>query len=277
MSYVKNTIDSLTGKSQGARAERASIQAADVTAGAEREKLDYLKEINALPQDLKEKALAQLGGAYGLEGFDAVDLTQRAKESPLFQAQMGNIGDMTQTAIDTSLSTASATGGLRGGNLQGSFGDIAERQKLAENEALAQSYQSELGGLGGLAGLQTNEAAIAQSMGNVGAIRGQGIIGGAQGRNQANQAAMSNLFGLGGAGAMAFSDRRLKKNVVSVGSENGFNLYTWDWNDDANKIGLFGSDTGHMADEVEAKRPELVSTEAVTGYKQINYGALQNG
>lgn len=280
MSFVGDFVDDITGKTAAKEASAASAQASSVAAASEREKLDYLKEINALPQQLKEQALQQLGGAFGLEGYGDVDLTQQAMNNPLYQAQMGNIGDMTQQAIDTSMSTASATGGLRGGNLQRGFGEIAERQKLAENQALGNSYQQQLSGLGGLAGLNTGSDNIANTMGNIGNIQAQGIIGGQQSANAARQAGIGNTLGLGGLGvgiAGLFSDRRLKTNIKKIGEENGFTLYKWDWNEAANDIGLTGGSTGHMADEVELVYPDLVNVDDKTGYKQVNYGALKNG
>jgi hypothetical protein len=95
---------------------------------------------------------------------------------------------------------------------------------------------------------------------------------------QANQAAsnMSGLYGLAGAGLQAagaagsfgalFSDRRLKSNVVRIGTHPlGIGVYEYD---------IFGGrQRGVMADEVEAVMPEAVSTHE-NGYKMVNYGLL---
>jgi len=86
----------------------------------------------------------------------------------------------------------------------------------------------------------------------------------------ANQRAsnMSGLFGLAGqlGSAALLSDRRLKSNVVRVGTHPlGIGIYEYD---------IFGHrQLGVMADEVEQVRPEAVLTRP-DGYKMVNYGAI---
>ena len=89
---------------------------------------------------------------------------------------------------------------------------------------------------------------------------------------QANQAA-SNLGGLfnlagslGSAALLAPSDRRLKSNIVRLGTHPlGIGIYAYD---------IFGErQLGVMADEVEQVKPEAVMTHP-SGYKMVNYGAL---
>jgi hypothetical protein len=80
---------------------------------------------------------------------------------------------------------------------------------------------------------------------------------------------LRDLGGLaGGAAALysAFSDRRLKSNIVKIGEDaRGFNIYEYD---------LFGErETGVMADEVEKVIPEAVSIGPM-GYKMVNYAML---
>jgi hypothetical protein len=68
---------------------------------------------------------------------------------------------------------------------------------------------------------------------------------------------------LGGAGIMK-SDRRLKKNIVRVGTHIlGIGLYTWDY--------LWGEPFyGVMADEVEKVMPEAISLHP-SGFKMVDY------
>ena len=81
----------------------------------------------------------------------------------------------------------------------------------------------------------------------------------------------SGLFGLGGSalmgGGMALSDRRLKSNIVRIGTHPlGIGIYDYD---------LAGQRTrGVMADEVRTVRPEAVSRHA-DGYDRVDYGRLQ--
>ncbi len=89
---------------------------------------------------------------------------------------------------------------------------------------------------------------------------------------QANQAAsnMGGLFNLAGslgsAALLAPSDRRLKSNIVRLGTHPlGIGIYAYD---------IFGErQLGVMADEVEQVKPEAVLTH-LSGYKMVNYGAL---
>lgn len=108
-------------------------------------------------------------------------------------------------------------------------------------------------------GSGTNYLGAAQSLGQAGQQQYGTEVG------QYN-AMMNGLFGLGGAGIMAISDRRLKSNIKRVGThELGIGIYEYD---------LFGErQTGVMADEVETVKPEAVVT-LPSGIKAVNYGML---
>ena len=79
-------------------------------------------------------------------------------------------------------------------------------------------------------------------------------------------AMMSGLFGLGSAGIMAFSDRRLKSNIRRIGEHPlGIGIYEYD---------IFGQhDVGVMADEVEQVMPGAIMVHS-SGYKMVNYSML---
>jgi hypothetical protein len=87
---------------------------------------------------------------------------------------------------------------------------------------------------------------------------------------QANQAAsnMGGLFNLAGSlgSAALLSDRRLKSNIVRIGTHPlGIGVYEYD---------IFGTrQRGVMADEVEQVRPEAVITRD-DGFQMVNYGML---
>ena len=73
---------------------------------------------------------------------------------------------------------------------------------------------------------------------------------------------------------MGQSDERLKENIKPIGkSENGHNVYTWDWNDKAKELGVNDPTTGVLAQEVMKYMPEAVSKHA-NGYYMVNYGVL---
>jgi hypothetical protein len=96
----------------------------------------------------------------------------------------------------------------------------------------------------------------------------------------ARQAAQANLnqglFGLGGAGIMAFSDPRTKENIKAVGVlENGLTLYSFEYKDEfkEREFGGHGVHVGVMADEVEQVYPYAVKT-LDDGYKVVDYGLI---
>ena len=73
---------------------------------------------------------------------------------------------------------------------------------------------------------------------------------------------------------MFASDERLKENIKPIGkSENGHNLYTWDWNDKAKELGVNDPTIGVLAQEVKKYMPEAV-IEDENGYYRVNYGVL---
>jgi len=81
----------------------------------------------------------------------------------------------------------------------------------------------------------------------------------------------------GGMGTMATaSDIRLKQNVKYYPIEilPGVRLASWQWNDKANVIGLFGWSMGVIAQDLEKVRPECVVVG--DGYKRVLYGKLLN-
>lgn len=85
--------------------------------------------------------------------------------------------------------------------------------------------------------------------------------------NNANNAGfMNGLMQLGGTAAMFMSDRRLKSNIVRVGTHPlGIGIYEYD---------IFGQrQRGVMADEVERVKPQAVHEHA-SGFKMVDYGAL---
>ena len=97
----------------------------------------------------------------------------------------------------------------------------------------------------------------------------------------------ANLMGNVGAGVLAasaqsdsgglfdflkgLSDVRLKENIVFIGkNHNGFNIYSWDWNEKANEVGMSGSDVGVLAQELLETEPSRVSVDS-SGYYRVDY------
>lgn len=160
---------------------------------------------------------------------------------------------------------AQATGGFRTGSTQ---------QNLAQNSqsVLMNQINQILQGQQYVANTGTDATnAYAQNAGNI-----LGQIGGTSGQianvdiaKAANRGQL--LLGAGQAAAEAYaaSDIALKSDIKQIGTRNNLNWYTWEWNDKANDIGLYGSSEGYIAQEVEKVRPDLVTTK--NGYKAVNY------
>lgn len=251
----------------------ASKDAAATQAGSEREALDYLKEVERLPQQFREGALMKLGGIAGLEGGegDQQELIDKARQSPLYSAIMGTQG----AGEDAIMRNASMTGGLRSGNTQD---QLFSYNANLENTALLESYNQELQGLQGLGQLPSNANTIASATSNIGATLAQGQIGAANAKQQGNEAMMNSLMGgaqlgLSAYSAGMFSDRRLKKNITLLGRIGRFNWYSWDWNSVGEHIGLKGKTQGVIADEVVDIYPEAVTLRQ--GFMFVNYGKLE--
>lgn len=249
-------LDSFFGGG-GDDAADASIQAANIQAGAQTEALDYLKEVERLPRQFREGALERLGGLYGLEGGvgSQLEFIEEARQSPLYEAILGG-REQGEEAIARH---ASMTGGLRSGDIQTAFYDYNTQ---LQNQALLQSYNERLGGLQGLSKLPSYALNIAQTTAGIGQTQAQGITAAEQARQEAGQQGIGNLLAAGKIGAIAglYSDIRLKENIHYKGEKNGHSWFSWDWNDKAKEIGLTGASEGVMAHLVYEYMPEAIST-----------------
>jgi len=253
----------------GKTAASASESASRTQAAAEREALAYLKEREALPRQFSEAALKDLGGLYDMPGGtgDQQELIDKAIQSPLYQSIMGG----QEAGEDAILRSASATGGLRSGNVQENLYDYNVQ---LQNKALLESYNQQLQGLTGLAGLPSNANQIAQQTSAIGQTLGQGQVAAGQAMQQAYQGVGDSLVGginLGLKYGM-FSDRRLKKNIEKITEVDGHNWYVWEWNIVANKMGLEGKSEGVLADEIVHSNPGCIGFK--DGFMMVDYKKL---
>jgi hypothetical protein len=125
---------------------------------------------------LGTSAAGQQGDILGLHGADAQgSILDALKASPMFQA-------LFRTGQDTVLNNASATGGLRGGNVQSSLANFG-------SDTLAQVIQQQLANLSPLSqqGLQATEFG-----GQLGAANAGQLSGLDTGSGQANAGAILN-------------------------------------------------------------------------------------
>ena len=278
-----------------------ALQGSQISAGAQQQALQYLQQQDQLPSGLREAALTSLGGLYGGSG----SITGRAMASPAYKAAV-------QQGENAVLRNASATGGLRSGTANENLAKVNQDalisayndqvnglQGLASLQSNANTIAGYTAGIGNTLGQGQAtygqlygqgqvaygqniaqgqvQAADAITTANNAAAQAvsQGQIAAAQNKAQGAQNSSNNtmqLVGLGLSAASMFSDRRLKKNIRYIGNENGIRKYSWTWNKLGNALGLHGTGSGVMADEVEEKFPDAVSIQ--DGFLIVDYQAL---
>jgi hypothetical protein len=139
--------------------------------------------------------------------------------------------------------------------------DLADYNARLKQQALMGGLE----GIRGMAQLPSMAPQIAQGISGIGKTLSQGQIA----KGQAQQAGMGMALS---AGALAFSDSRLKSNVVAKGKRNGHEWFAWDWNSRAKKLGLEGKGEGVIADKVEKYMPEAIKYHQ--GFKTVEYDML---
>lgn len=191
-----SSVASIFGASKKKKAVKAAAaaQAAAAQAGIDQQNAQFAQTQQNIAPWLTggTKALGAQQDLLGLNGT-GVQQTQldALKSSPLFQQLFG-------AGQDAVLSSASATGGLRGGNAQRSLYDAGE-------DTFAQVIQQQLANLGGLSGQglgaatglgqlgAENAGQVSQLLGNKGTAQAGGILGAAA-ADQQKYGAIGNLF-----------------------------------------------------------------------------------
>jgi len=258
----------------------AAEDAANIQAGAAGQGIaEQRRQFDALQTLLKpytEAGVPALEGQQaflGLQGPEAERAAiERIRGGETFKA-------MAQQGEEALLARASATGGLRGGNIQGA---LAQFQPQLLSSLIEQQY----GRLGGLASMGQRSAAgvgaagtemgvnVANLLGQQGAALAGGELGQAKAYGQIlNMPAqfLGMQMGAGGKAGMGlgnmFSDRRLKKNIKKISTRpDGLNVYEFDY------IWGGGRQVGLMAQEVQGVYPDAVSES--DGYLMVNYSKV---
>jgi hypothetical protein len=255
-----------TARQAAAQASDAQIQGSQAGMDELRSQFANLQEllkpyVQVGPEALQgQRAIVGLGGP----AEEAAQIA-RIEQSPLFQAQV-------RQGEEALLQGASATGGLRGGNIQAALAQF--RPGMLQSQIDLQ-YER-LGGLTTL-GQKSAAAQAGAGMGLAESISGlYGDIGASRaGRAMAEQRAQGQfqggLINLAGQALPAigkmFSDIRLKENIKKIGTRpDGLGVYEFDyiWGGDRN-IGL-------MAQEVNEVYPHAVGV--VDGYLTVNYSQV---
>jgi len=190
---------------------------------------------------------------------------QRAAESDIARQQQ-----MAMFAPEFELQARQQQAGLLGGvgmeqqARLGQLGQIGQQQQQLQQMGLQAPYEE----------FQRALAYGPQQFGLLAA--GQGVSTPTTTTSQ--KTGMGDILGsaaqLYGMKLLAASDERLKENIKPIGkSENGHNLYTWDWNEKAKELGVNDPTTGVIAQEVKKYMPEAVIKDE-NGYYKVNYGVL---
>lgn len=258
----------------------AAEDAANIQAGAagqgiaeQRRQFDALQALLKPYTEAGVPALEQQQAFLGLRGPEEERAAiERISGGETFQA-------LQQQGEEALLQRASATGGLRGGNIQGA---LAQFRPALLNQALEQQY-SRLGGMTqlgqrsaagvGAAGMETGTN-VANLLSQQGAALAGGELGQAKAYGQIlNMPAqfLGMQYGAGGKAGIGFgnmfSDRRLKKNIKQISTRpDGLNVYEFDY------IWGGGRQVGLMAQEVQTIYPGAVSESG--GYLMVDYSKV---
>lgn len=253
-SFIEKGLGLRTGATQAAKQADAMgrEQLADEKA--------FMGELKGLYDPYIQRGEGASADLYDFYSGNQQPIIDQAKASPFYNS-------MISTGEDAIARNRQATGGFRSGTTQQNLAQNSQnvlqglvQQALQGKSGFADTGMAAVGNYGSQAGGMLNQigstaGAVATGGMNEAARRGQVQQGGIQ-------AGTDILMGL-------FSDRRLKAKVKKIGVKNDLPWYSWVWNKEAKKLGLTGGSVGHIADEVEAVRPDLISER--NGYKTVNY------
>jgi len=260
-----------TGASKAARDAKASGEVSLAEQGALKDEIGSIYQPRI---DAGNQAFQDINSFYNGDQQTIVD---QAQASPF----MSSLISSGENAIARN---SQATGGFRSGttqeNLAGNSQNVLMNlvsQMLQGKQGIAQAgygatdaYTSAMQNI--VAGQGATRGQIANIDINKAAGRGN-LLGGLVNAGASLGSASISAGGMTDAAKItAASDIALKENVVKVGTKHDLNWYTWDWNELANEIGLTGSDEGHIAQEVQKVRPDLVIKQ--NGYLAVIYGGF---
>lgn len=291
---VGGLMSSRAQKSAAKSAANAQTQAADKGIEEQRRQFDAVQKLMAPYVTAGNTALTRYSALSGLAGPEA-------QQAIIQQIQGGpEYGALVRSGEEAILQSASATGGLRGGNTQAALAKFRP-------EILSTLIRDEYSRLGGMVSFGQNAAA---GVGNAGLSTGTNIAnlygqvgqaqaGSALARGQATADMWGNIAGsvglAAGLGAFAqgtppppansivgnipgggnnptpasrYSDARLKEDIERIGTRAGHNWYRFRYVWDA--PGTVRE--GVMAHEVKVTHPEAVGQSQ--GYLTVDYAKL---
>ena len=227
-----------------------------------REYLDWVKNFGAFEEEtigrLKDTSLVDEAPGLAKKQFEISRGTRERNleryGTELTGAQRSEMGRASQRG--ESLAIAGTTNNAR-------IAQIESNNRLRANLAnIAQGvYGGAIEGMGSAA--QNAQARMAEYQSAKAAAR-------AQNTQLAGSLASAAIMAI----AFSGSDIRLKEAIEYLGkSSKGYNIYTWNWNDEAKELGIDDPTTGVIAQEIQEIKPEAVRVGS-HGYLMVNYGAL---
>ena len=288
----------LGGLVQGNSARQAAKAQTQAAQQGIEEQRRQLEESRRILQPYVGAGTEAIGGLqpYAQAGVGALQQQQaligllgpEAQQQAIAQLEQGaGFQSQVRQGEEALLQRASATGGLRGGNIQAALAQFrpqmlqqeieAQYGRLGGMTALGQTTTQNIAQLGqasaagqSAAGLQTG-ANIANLFGQQGAARaGARLAQGAAASDVLNLPAqfLGMQYGAGVAKpSLGFSDRRLKKNVARLGTRSdGLGVYEFEY------IWGGGRQVGLMAQEVVNIYPDAIGESH--GYMTVDYGKV---
>lgn len=201
MSFIGNAVGSIVGGITGAKQQAKAAEAAgEIQAGAaeagiaeQRRQFDILTELLRPYVEAGQPALQQQQALIGLRGApEQQQAISALEQSPFFQSAI-------RQGEEALLQRASATGGLRGGNIQAALAQF--RPQMLESQ-IAQQYER----LGGLTALGQRSAAgqgaagmeTAGTIGNLLAQQGAALAGGRLAGGSVARQSFGDVLRIGG-------------------------------------------------------------------------------
>ena len=200
---------------------------------------------------LRSSAAANIANVFGGTGTQIAQGRQRVGEQ--IAQSIGGTTSSLANLVNQQGQQAGAEIGAAQSNLANLLSGAGQSQSAGQGQLatllanLATQQGSTVAGLPGIPGIQQTE----------------GIIG-----------SLGQAAGGAGAAMTAFSDERLKKNIVKTGiTSGGLNSYEWDWTDHALDIVGDQMPSGVMAMEAAKIYPDAVTMHE-SGYMQVDYSRI---
>jgi len=229
-------------------------------------------EITRMGVDLESRA-QQFGEQMGMSKDEIERLSADMRRQELIQRRAGADQQLSIQDQQLMLQGDQQMFGQQMGASQ--FQNQMRQQQISEEMMRRNQSLNELNALLSGSQVQSPQFQGYNQAGNAGGVDYSGAAGQQYGASidaaNIRNAAIGNAINGAGSIAGMFSDERLKTDLVKVGEQNGFNLYTWTWNElmpEAFKRGKKGF--GVIAQEVAKVMPTAIIIDN-TGFMKVDY------